>query len=63
MILFVACMGVGIASSIRAVSEMILLLGRGAAISCVLVLVLLPQLLIVFDGVIGKTTLKARNRD
>ncbi|HOK43107.1 MAG TPA: MMPL family transporter [Thermoclostridium caenicola] len=63
MILFVACMGVGVASSIRAVSEMILLLGRGAAISCVLVLVLLPQLLIIFDGVIGKTTLKAKERD
>lgn len=63
LILFVACMGVGIASSIRAVSEMILLLGRGAAISCVLVLVLLPQLLIIFDGVIRKTTLKSRERD
>lgn len=63
MILFVACMGVGVASSIRAVSEMILLLGRGAAISCVLVLVLLPQLLIIFDDVIRKTTLKAKDRD
>jgi len=62
-ILFVACMGVGIASSIRAVSEMIMLLGRGAAISCALVLVLLPQLLIIFDGVIRKTTLNAGKRD
>lgn len=58
MILFVAGMGVGIASSIRAVSEIVFLLGRGAAISGLLVLVLLPQLLVIFDGIIGKTTLK-----
>lgn len=62
LILFVSCMAVGKASSIRAVSEMILLLGRGAAISCLLVFVLLPQLLVIFDGVIEKTTLKNRKR-
>jgi predicted RND superfamily exporter protein len=63
LILFIACMGAGVASSIRGVSEIVLLLGRGAAISGVLVLVLLPQLLIIFDGIIGKTTLKSKGRD
>lgn len=61
LILFVACMCVSMTSSIRAVSEMILLLGRGAAISCLFVLVLLPQLLIIFDGIIAKTTIRKRD--
>ena len=58
LVLFVAGMGVGIASSIRGVSELGLLIGRGGALSGLMVLVMLPQILMLFDGLIHKTTLK-----
>jgi predicted RND superfamily exporter protein len=58
LILFIAGMGVWIMSSIKGVSELGLLIGRGAALSGVMVLILLPQLLILLDRVIQKTTLK-----
>ncbi|WP_202709489.1 efflux RND transporter permease subunit [Sporosalibacterium faouarense] len=58
LILFVAGMGVRFMSSISGVSEMGLLIGRGAALSGIMVLVVLPQLLVMFDSVIDKTTFK-----
>ncbi len=58
LILCVAGLGVYFISSINGVSEMGLLIGRGAALSGIMVLVLLPQLLVTFDKVIKKTTLK-----
>ena len=58
LVLFVAGMGVSIVSSIRGVSELGLLIGRGGALSGLMVLVMLPQILILFDGLIHKTTMK-----
>jgi len=58
LILFIAGMGVWIMSSIKGVSELGLLIGRGAVLSGIMVLILLPQLLILLDRVIQKTTLK-----
>jgi hypothetical protein len=58
LILFIAGMGVWIMSSIKGVSELGLLIGRGAVLSGIMVLILLPQLLILFDRVVQKTTLK-----
>lgn len=47
-------------SSIEGVSSLGELIGRGAALSGILVLVLLPQLLYIFDKVVEKTTWKMR---
>lgn len=41
-------------------SQLGILIGRGAALSFVLVIFVLPTLLILFDGVIRKTTLHCR---
>ena len=48
----------GLVSSNNLLTQMGLTLARGAALSAVLVLVLLPALLYFFDGIIKKTTLK-----
>ncbi len=58
LILFVAGMGVFLISSIKGVSELGMLIGRGAALSGIMVLVILPQSLVLFDKLIQKTTLK-----
>ncbi len=42
------------------VSELGILLGRGTILSMVMVVLVLPALLLLFDKVIGKTTLRAR---
>jgi predicted RND superfamily exporter protein len=46
-------------SSIETISQTGLLLGRGALLSCVMVFLLLPALLVVFDRPIRKLTYKA----
>lgn len=46
----------GFVSSIPGVSDLGMLIGRGAALSGILVMALLPQLLVLFDKAIGKTT-------
>jgi len=56
LILGTAGITLGIVSQTAAISEMGILIGRGAFMSGVMVLVLLPQLLILFDKVILKTT-------
>lgn len=56
-ILAIACLILGFISSNGIISELGLMLGRGAIISSILVLILLPSLLIIFDRVIQKTTL------
>lgn len=60
LILFIAGMGVWVMSSIKGVSELGLLIGRGAALSGLMVLILLPQLLVLLDGLIRKTSLKRK---
>ncbi len=50
----------GFVSSITIVSELGTVLGRGASFSLILVSTFLPALLIFFDKLVGKTTLKSR---
>ena len=54
---FAATFGVGLYSDIDLISSMCNLLARGAIVSMFSVLLVLPALLILLDGVIGKTTL------
>lgn len=56
LILFVVGMGVHLISTIGEVSEMGLLIGRGALLSASLVFLVLPQLLSIFDTLIIKST-------
>ncbi|MEG1887838.1 MAG: MMPL family transporter, partial [Oscillospiraceae bacterium] len=58
LILAVAGFTLGIVSKMSAVSDIGILLGRGAALSGAMVLIVLPALIIVFDKLIQKTTLK-----
>ena len=54
--LFAATFGVALYSNIDIVGSMCMLMARGAIISVLLVLLVLPALLILCDGVICKTT-------
>ncbi|HHU23451.1 MAG TPA: MMPL family transporter [Clostridiales bacterium] len=60
LIIFAACQMLGIFSTNGVISELGSILGRGALISVAMVLLFLPAMLILFDGVIQKTTLKKR---
>ena len=57
---FSATFGVGIYSSIDIISSMCSLMARGALISMLAVLLCLPSLLWIFDGVICKTSINLR---
>ncbi len=59
--LFAATFGVAVYSNIDIVSSMCMLMARGALISVVMVLLALPALLILCDGIICKTTLGMRH--
>lgn len=59
LVLAVAGYGEGLMSRIPAVQEIGILIGRGALISGILVIFVLPSILIIFDKIIMKTTLKA----
>ena len=54
---FAATFGVGVYSDIDLISSMCGLLARGAVVSMLAVLLVLPSLLILLDGIITKTTL------
>ncbi|MBR4343176.1 MAG: MMPL family transporter [Lachnospiraceae bacterium] len=54
--LFSATFGVAVYSDIDIISSMCMLLARGAVISVVLVVLALPAMLMLFDGIIIKTT-------
>jgi len=58
-VLAVAGYGEGLLSNIPAVKEIGILIGRGALISGILVILVLPSILIIFDKIIMKTTHKA----
>ena len=58
LILTVAGILLSIISSITLVSELGTVLGRGAFLSFLLVVVLLPELLYIFDNLIEKTMYK-----
>lgn len=54
---FGATIGVGILSDIEIISSLCILMARGAIISMISVVFVLPSLLIVFDKLVSKTTL------
>ncbi len=58
MILTVVGYILGLVSSITIVSELGTVLGRGASLSFLMVATFLPALLVLFDGVVRRTTIK-----
>ncbi len=62
-ILTFAGLALGFVSTNGIISQLGGILGRGAAISAAMVLLFLPALLILFDGIIQKTTLKSFHRN
>ena len=55
--MFAATFGVALYSNIDIVSSMCMLVARGAVVSMLCVVFILPALLMLLDKVIGKTTL------
>ena len=62
MSFFAATIGVGIFSNIDMISTLCMLMARGALISMIVVLFVLPALLTLFDKVISKTTWRFFNK-
>lgn len=62
-ILVTAGLMLGVISSNGIISQLGAILGRGAALSTAMVLLVLPGLLLMFDGVIGKTTLNGSSKE
>ena len=58
---FAATIGVAVYSDIDLISSICLLLSRGALLSMVIVLTLLPSMLLIFDGLIVRTTWDMKN--
>ena len=58
---FAATFGVGIYSSVDMISQLCTLLSRGAIVSMFVVNLILPAMLMLFDGVIAATTLDMRH--
>ena len=63
LVLTVAGFSLGIISDVTAVSDIGLLLGRGALLSGILVLLALPSILILFDKWIIKLTLNFKRSE
>lgn len=57
LILFTGTLSVSLITSIKNAAELTLLIGRGAIISLILVIGVLPTLLLVFNKIIGLTTI------
>ena len=55
--LFAATFGVALYSDIEIISSMCMLMARGALISMLLVILILPAMFMLFDKIICKTTL------
>jgi hypothetical protein len=60
---FGATVGVGLYSKIEIISSLCVLMSRGAIISMIAVVFVLPSLLLVFDGLVKKTTLGMKKVD
>lgn len=60
LILILAAFSIGIFSSIPLLSQMGMLIGRGALISVIVIIFVLPQVLMLFDKLIEKTTLRTK---
>lgn len=59
--LFAATFGVGVYSDIEIISSMCMMMARGAVISMLLVIFVLPQMFMLFDGAICRTSIGMRN--
>ena len=59
---FAATFGVGMVSHIDMIGSLCSLMARGALISMVIVLTMLPTMLIIFDGLICRTTVGIRRK-
>ena len=57
MCFFAATIGVGLISKIDMIGSLCTLISRGAIISMIIVITVLPSLLVIFDKIITKTTL------
>ena len=55
-----ATIGISFISSIESAKEITLIIGRGAIISMLVILLVLPALLLLFDKIIKKTTINVR---
>ena len=60
--LFAATFGVAVYSDIDIISSMCMLMARGAVVSMLCVIFILPAMLMLFDKVIGATTLGMRKK-
>lgn len=58
---FAATIGVAVYSDVDLIGSLCMLLARGAILSMIIVLTLLPSLLLIFDGLIIRTTLGMKN--
>ena len=54
---FAATFGVGVYSKLEMIGSLCTLISRGAIISMVVVIMILPSILLLFDGLISKTTI------
>ncbi len=61
--LFAATFGVAIYSNIDIISSMCMLMARGAIVSMVCVIFILPALLLLFDGLITHTTIGIKKKE
>lgn len=59
---FGATFGVGIYSNLEMISSLCTLISRGAIISMISVILILPSILLIFDKLISKTTLKFKTK-
>ena len=60
---FAATVGVALYSKIGMISSLCVLLSRGALISMVVVVTVLPSMFMLFDGIICKTSAGFTNKD
>ncbi|MEF9962366.1 MAG: MMPL family transporter [Erysipelotrichaceae bacterium] len=63
MCFFAATFGVGVYSKLEMISSLCTLISRGAIISMVVVIVILPSLLLTFDKIITKTTFGFKKKE
>lgn len=61
MCFFGATIGVGVVSKIDMIGSLCTLIARGAIISMIVVMMIVPSILIIFDSLIMKTTLGMKN--
>lgn len=57
LVLFCATLGVGLISKIEIISSICVMLARGAIISAIISIFVLPSILVIFEPVINRTTL------